>query len=52
MPEIHIRQPGFTYSTCGPFTKNKERIPYIYIYIYIYHETGDCIYIYLNELDN
>ena len=50
MPEIHIRQPGFTYSTCGPFTKNKERIPYIYIYIY--HETGDCIYIYLNELDN
>ena len=48
MPEIHIRQPGFAYSTCGPFTKNKERIPYIYIY----HETGDCIYIYLNELDN
>ena len=24
--EVHLRQPGFTYSTCGPFTKNKERI--------------------------
>ena len=26
MPEMHLKQPGFTYSTCGPFTKNKERI--------------------------
>ena len=26
MPEMHLRQPGFTYSTCGSFTKNKERI--------------------------
>ena len=26
MPEIHLRQHGFTYSACGPFTKNKERI--------------------------
>ena len=26
MPEIHLRQPGFTYSACGPFTKSKERI--------------------------
>ena len=25
-PEIHLRQPGFTYSACGLFTKNKERI--------------------------
>ena len=25
MPEMHLRQPGFTYSACGPFTKNKER---------------------------
>ena len=25
-PEMHLKQPGFTYSTCGPFTKNKERI--------------------------
>ena len=25
LPEIHLRQSGFTYSVCGPFTKNKER---------------------------
>ena len=25
MPEIHLRQPRFTYSACGPFTKDKER---------------------------
>ena len=24
MPEMHLKQPGFTYSTCGTFTKNKE----------------------------
>ena len=22
MPEMHLKQPGFTYSVCGPFTKN------------------------------
>ena len=26
MPEMHLKQPGFTYSACGPFTKNKEKI--------------------------
>ena len=26
MSEMHLRQLGFTYSACGPFTKNKERI--------------------------
>ena len=26
MPEMHLKQPGFTYSSCSPFTKNKERI--------------------------
>ena len=26
MPEMRLRQPQFTYSTCGPSTKNKERI--------------------------
>ena len=26
MPEMHLRQPQFVYSACGPFTKNKERI--------------------------
>ena len=25
MPEMHLRQPGFTNSACGPFYKNKER---------------------------
>ena len=44
MPEMHLRQPGFTYSACGPFTKNKERIKK-------FKETGDTSYIYKNELD-
>ena len=26
MPEIHLRQPQFIYSVCGPFTRHKERI--------------------------
>ena len=26
MPEMYLKQSGFTYSTCGPFTRNKERI--------------------------
>ena len=34
MPEMHLRQPGFTYSGCGSFTKNKERIQR-------FKETGD-----------
>ena len=25
MPEMHLKQPGFLYSACCPFTKNKER---------------------------
>ena len=44
MPEMHLRQPGFSYSTCGPFTKNKERIQK-------FQETGDTSYIYKNEFD-
>ena len=44
MPEMHLIQPGFTYSACGPFTKNKERIQK-------FKETGDTDYIYENELD-
>ena len=44
MPEMHLKQPGFTYSACGPFTKNKERIQK-------FQETGDTSYIYKNELD-
>ena len=42
--EMHLRQPAFTYSACGPFTKNKERIKK-------FKETGDTSYIYKNELD-
>ena len=26
MPEMHLKQPRFTYNACGPFTKNKKRI--------------------------
>ena len=44
MPEIHLKQPGFTYSACGPFTKNKERIQK-------FKETGDTSFIYKNEFD-
>ena len=44
MPEIHLRQPGFTYSACGQFTKNAEAIQK-------FKETGDSLYIYQNELD-
>ena len=44
MPEMHLKQPGFTYSACGPFTKHKERIQK-------FKETGDVRYIYRNELD-
>ena len=44
IPEMHLKQSGFTYSTCGPFTKNKEIIQK-------FKETGDTSYIYKNELD-
>ena len=44
IPEIHLKQPGFTYSACEPFIKNKERIQK-------FKGTGDTKYIYRNELD-
>ena len=44
MLEIHLRQPQFTYSACGPFTKHEQRIQK-------FRETGDTNYIYKNELD-
>ena len=44
MPELHLKQPGFTYSACGTFTKNKKRIKKI-------KETGDSRYTYQRELD-
>ena len=44
MPEMHLKQPGFTQSASGSFTKNKERIQK-------FKETGDTSYIYKNGLD-
>ena len=44
MSEMHLRQPGFTYSACGSFTKNKQRIQN-------FMQTGNTNYIYRNELD-
>ena len=41
---MYLKQSGFTYSACGLFTKNKERIQK-------FKETGDTSYIYKNELD-
>ena len=44
MPEMHLKQPGFAYSACGPFAKNKERIEK-------FMQTGKTNFIYRNELD-
>ena len=44
MPEMHLRQPGFIYISCEPFTKNKERMQK-------FKETEDWGYIYQNKLD-
>ena len=41
---MHLKQPGYTYSACGPFTKNIERIRK-------FKEAGDTNYIYKKELD-
>ena len=44
MPEMHLRQPRLTYSACGPFTKNKERIEK-------FMKMGNTDFIYKNKLD-
>ena len=44
MPEMHLKQPGFTYSACGSFTKNKETIEK-------FLQTGNTNFIYRNGLD-
>ena len=44
MPKMHLKQPGFTYSACGPFTRNKGRIEK-------FMQTGNTDFIYRNELD-
>ena len=44
MPEMYLKQPGFTYSAFGPFTKNKERIEK-------FIQTSNTNFIYRNEFD-
>ena len=44
MPEMHLKQRGFTNSACGSFTRNKERIEK-------FMQTGNTDFIYRNELD-
>ena len=44
MPEMFLKQPGFTYGACGPFTKNKEGIEK-------FMQTGNTDFIYRNKLD-
>ena len=44
MPELLLKQSGFTYNACGPFTRNKERIEK-------FMEKGNIDFIYRNELD-
>ena len=44
MPEMHLKQPGFTYSACSPFTKIKERIEK-------FMQTGNTNFLKKNELD-
>ena len=41
---MHLKQPGFTYSACGPFPKNKEGIGK-------FMQTGNTNFIYINDLD-
>ena len=43
MPEMHLRQPQFVYTACGPFTRHREIIKK-------FKQTGDTRYIYRNEL--
>ena len=44
MPEMNLKQPGFMYSACDPFTKSKQRIKK-------FMQTENTNFIYKNELD-
>ena len=44
MPDLHLRQPGFTCSACGPFTKHRQRIKK-------FRETGNLKHLYRKEFD-
>ena len=43
-PEIHLKQPDFTYRACGPFTKNKGRIEE-------FMQAGNTDFIFKNDLN-
>ena len=44
IPELHLKQLGFTYSNCGPFTKHLKRIQK-------FRGTGNLKHLYRNEFD-
>ena len=44
MTQMHLGQPGLTFSTCGPFSKKEERIQKN-------EKIEDSIYIFQNELN-
>ena len=44
MKELHLKQPGFIYGDCGPFTKHRERI-------YKFRERSNLKHLYRNEID-
>ena len=44
MPEMHLKQPGFTYSACRLFIKKKERFEK-------FMQTGNTDFIYKNDID-
>ena len=44
IPELQLKQQGFTYSACRPFTKHRERLQK-------YRETNNLKHLYRNELD-
>ena len=43
VPELHLKQPRFTYSVCGPFTKHRERTQK-------FREVSNLKHLYRNEL--
>ena len=49
MPELYLKQPGFAYSACGPFTKHHFTISSFQLHKF--RETGNLKHIYKNKLD-
>ena len=50
MPEMHLKQPGFTYSTCGPFSKNKFIYSLMNVYTGYNLAVNDTIYFIYNKI--